>query len=105
MRIILERHTCAPELNKAYIGPGLACFPVPGCTSIRDVRKKLFSPLLYKGRYVQLIAQNPAGFETYNRVRSGFCNDIISLAGAIHNFKAYHNIPDCRHIVKTRLIG
>lgn len=50
MRIILERHAYAPELNKAYVGKSLVCVPAPG-------------------------------------------------------FKNYHNLPGCRHVVKTQLIG
>lgn len=105
MRIILERHAYAPELNKAYVGPSRVMMPAPGCTSIADVRRKLFAPLQYKGRHVVLRAENAPGRETYNRTRSGFCNDLHSLAGALRVFRQYHNLPGCRHIVKTQLIG
>lgn len=40
MRIILERHLFAPELNKAHING--AVLPAPGCESIQEVRKKSF---------------------------------------------------------------
>ena len=105
MQIILERHTYAPELNKAYIGKGRICIPTPGCKTISEVRKSLFAPLKFKGRYVTLSAVNTPDKISYNRQRTGFCQDMHSLSGAIRIFKDYHNLPGCKHIVKTRLIG
>lgn len=105
MKIILERHTYAPELNKAYVGPSRVMIPAPGCASIADVRKRLFAPLQYRGRHVVLHAQNEAGREAYNYTRSGFCNDMRSLKGALIIFRQQHNLPGCEHLIKTRLIG
>ena len=105
MKIILERHAYAPELNKAYIGKSGACVPAPGCRTISDVRKRLFAPLKYKGRFVILSSENTPDKASYNRKVSGFCNDLQSLQGAIQVFKNRHNLPGCKHIVKTRLIG
>lgn len=105
MKIILERHAYAPELNKAYIGPTHTMIPAPGCTSIAHVRERLFSPLKYRGRFVTLQSINTPERASYNRTRQGFCNDLQSLAGAIRVFRGYHNLPDCKHIVKTELIG
>ena len=105
MKVILERHAYAPELNKAYIGPCRVMIPAPGCKSIADVRKSLFAPLQYRGRFVILRAENAPERASYNRTRSGFCNDMRSLSGALRIFRQYHNLPGCRHIVKTQLIG
>lgn len=105
MRIILERHAYAPELNKAYVGKSLVCVPAPGCKSIAEVRKALFAPLKYKGRFVVLSAVNAPDKSGYDRKRGGFCNDLHSLSGAIRGFKNYHNLPGCEHVVKTQLIG
>ena len=105
MRIILERHAYAPELNKAYIGPTRAMIPAPGCTSIAAVRRMLFAPLKYRGRFVTLRAENAPQYASYNRTRTGFCNDMRSLAGALRIFRAYHNLPGCAHVVSSRLIG
>lgn len=105
MKIILERHAYAPELNRAYIGPNGACVPAPGCASIRQVRQKLFAPLKYRGRFVTLRAVNKPECATYDRTRAGFCNDLHSLAGALRVFRQYHNLPGCIHVVTTRLIG
>ena len=104
MKIILERHRYAPELNKAYVGPTKAKFAAPGCQSIADVRKMHFAALKYKGRYVTLKAEN-AGKSSYNRTRHGFCNDLRSLSGALKVFRAYHNLPGCVHTITTKLIG
>lgn len=105
MQIILERHAYAPELNKAYIGKSRVCVPAPGCKTIREVRKALFTPLQYKGRFVILSAVNTPDKSSYDRKRSGFCQDMRSLSGAIRVFKNYHNLTGCKHIVETQLIG
>ena len=105
MQIILERHAYAPELNKAYIGKNRVCVPAPGCKSIAEVRKALFTPLKYKGRFVILSAVNTPDKSSYDSERSGFCQDMRSLSGAIRVFKNYHNLPGCKHVVKTQLIG
>lgn len=46
MKIGLERHLYAPELNRALVmnraGDVVATLPAPGCTSIRDARRALF---------------------------------------------------------------
>lgn len=52
MKIILERHAFAPEMNKAHIlrrvrGNGwqtAGTISAPGCTSIADVRRAKFAP-------------------------------------------------------------
>lgn len=105
MRIILERHAYAPELNAAYVGPARVRIPAPGCKSIADVRRSLFAPLRYRGRYVTLRAVNAPEHASYNRTRTGFCNDMRSLAGALRVFRNYHNLPGCVHIASPRLIG
>ncbi|CAB5514245.1 hypothetical protein LMG26857_03303 [Achromobacter anxifer] len=83
MKIILERHTYAPELNCAYVGPTRTKVKAPGCTSIRQVREKLFSPLKYTGRHVVLSTHYPGDKAWLNRQHSGFCQDMRSLAGAL----------------------
>ncbi|WP_315127288.1 hypothetical protein [Comamonas antarctica] len=105
MRIILETHRFAPELNKAYIGPTRTMVPVPGCQSIKDVRKKLFAPLKHAGRFVVLQSNNLPENKNYDRTQSGFCNDMRSLAGALNAFRMRHNLPGCTTAVKTKLIG
>lgn len=105
MRIILEIHRYAPELNKAYIGPNKTMIRVPGCHTISDVRKKHFAPLKYKGRYMVATASNVAEHKCHDRVRRGFVNDMLSMAGFLRWFRDYHNLPGCKHTFKTSLIG
>lgn len=105
MKIILESHRYAPELNRAYIGPNRTMVPVPGCATVQAVRKHLFSPLKYKGRLVKLQSKNVPEFSSYDRSATGFCNDMRSLSGALRAFRNRHNIPGRNVEVSTRLIG
>ena len=105
MKIILERHAYAPELNCAYVGPTRSKLRVPGCTTIRDARRYLFAPLKYTGRLVALQSKNVPDFATYDRSASGYCNDMRSLSGALRSFRMRHNIPGCQIIVTTKLVG
>lgn len=105
MRIILENHRYAPELNRAYIGPSRTMVRVSGCSTIKAVRKALFAPLKYKGRLTTLQSKNVPEFAAYDRAASGFCNDMHSLSGALRAFRNRHNIPGCQVIVTTKLVG
>lgn len=105
MKIILESHRYAPELNRAYIGPNRTMVPVPGCTTIQAVRRAMFAPLKYTGRLTTLQSRNVPDFQSYDRSASGFCNDIRSLSGALRAFRNRHNIPGCSVIVTTKLLG
>lgn len=105
MKIILEKHAYAPELNKAYIGPARVCIPAPGCKTIGEVRNTLFAPIQYTGRHVVLRSINRPELSRYNRTNSGFCNDLRSLAGALKVFRGRYNLPGCEVEIKTRLIG
>jgi hypothetical protein len=108
MKIILEVHRYAPELNKAYLvkhGQTVATMKTPGCKSIAEVRREYFAPLKHTGRFVMLHAENVPEHASANRTRSGFCNDMHSLKGALKVFRGYHNLPGCKHVVKTKLIG
>ena len=106
MKIILERHAYAPELNKAYIGPRKSELKVPSCTSIKEVRQRYFAPLKYTGRHVTLQSVYPEDSAWLNRTRQGFCNDLVSLKGII---KAMHSKLDMRKNpdikITSKLIG
>jgi hypothetical protein len=109
MRIILEVHRYAPELNTAYVGPTRTPMRVPGCTSIRAARGLLFPILTHRGRYVVLRSDYQRPEHAYlNSTRQGFCNDLRSLGDAIRAFRARLHI-DAEHKpvlhIKTRLIG
>lgn len=105
MKILLENHAFAPELNKAYIGEAKTMFKVPGCKSITDVRKALFSPLPRKGRYAIMRAVYPERYKHHNRTVAGFYKDTADLARHIKMFKMTHNLEGCEFVIKTRLIG
>ncbi len=106
MKIILERHAYAPELNKAFIGPAHVCVPAPGCKSIKDVRQKLFSPLKYRGRHVVIQSHYPTPYEWVNQTRNGFCNDLRSLSGALRIFRQKLDMRQSPTVsVKTQLVG
>lgn len=106
MKIILEVHSYAPELNKAYIGPTGTKINVPGCTTIGQVRKTLFAPLKYTGRYVILRTEYPSDKAWLNRFTGGFCNDMQSMKGALtflRNRLDYRFNPVVK--IQTKLIG
>lgn len=105
MKIILETHLFAPELNKAYIGEALTMFKVPGCSSIADVRKALFQPIRRKGRYAVMSVVYPERYKHHNRTVAGFYKDTADLARHIKHFKAAHNLEGCEFVFKTKLIG
>lgn len=70
MKIALERHAYAPELNRALIlnrnGDCVATLPAPGCASIRDARRALFAPVEPR-RIVEATKARPAPWEGLNR--------------------------------------
>jgi hypothetical protein len=69
MRLALERHAYAPELNAAHIirkGRVVAILPVPGARSIREARKALFPPYVAR-RYIKATKARPAPWDGLNR--------------------------------------
>lgn len=70
MRIYLEKHTYAPELNRAYLrGVRISA---PGCLTIGDVRK-LFEPVR-KGIYCIVTSTYEGKYSKLNRKYSGYVN-------------------------------
>lgn len=106
MRIVLETHRYAPELNKAFVGPTATVVPVPGCTTIAQVRQKLFSPVARRGRHVVLSTHYPEDKAWLNRQHSGFCDDLRTLAIHLRDLRA-RLAPGLGACVKVRswLIG
>ena len=88
MQIILERHAFAPELNVAYIGPHHVKVKAPGCTSIREVREKLFAPVPRKGRYVRIKTKYPEPYNWLDRSMQGFCDQLTTLKAAIEKVRS-----------------
>jgi hypothetical protein len=87
MKIVLERHAYAPELNCAYLGKAGTRIPAPGCTSIKDVRTQLFRPLAARGRHVTLSTHYPATHAWLNRRHSGMCNDLALIVSSIKQLR------------------
>jgi hypothetical protein len=68
MKLALERHAYAPELNKAHLlhrGRIVASLPAPGCDSIKAARAALFAPA-HKGRKVSVSFTRPAPWQGLN---------------------------------------
>jgi hypothetical protein len=73
MKIALERHAYAPELNKAFIfhkGRRVATLPAAGLTTIRDVRKAYFAPRP-AFRHAHVFSERSAPWQGLNRDRAG----------------------------------
>lgn len=69
MKIALERHSYAPELNRAHIirrGHIAATIAAPGCQSIREARARLFAPAI-PGRIVAASYTRAAPWAGLNR--------------------------------------
>ena len=110
MKLFLATHANAPELNKAVVyNPKtklpVKTFSVPGIVTIKGARACLFAPLKRTGRFVTMKASNVPGLAVYDRTKSGFCNDVVQLAAAIHNMKQRHNLPGCKIEIRTKLVG
>ena len=105
MRIVLETHRYAPELNKAYIGPNAVMYPAPGIKTIKQVRVELFPRLKKTGRYTVIKAINPLEFSRYDRQVQGFGESVKSIQIALRAMRQRHNIEGCKFEVKTRIIG
>lgn len=110
MRVALETHRYAPELNKAFLAPkgvqptnGSPCIPCPGALTLGEVRRKLFKPVVVR-RVVRLKATHPQ-HECVTDTRQGPYTDLSMLRSAIDNFKARHNMPGTVFEFKTWLVG
>lgn len=106
MQILLERHRYAPELNKAYVGPNRVMVPAPGCTSIKEVREKIFAPLKRTGRYVRIHTRYPEPYDWLNRTRQGFCEDLDTLKRVLSQVKSGLAMQHDPYIkVKVEIVG
>ena len=69
MKLALERHAYAPELNRAHVirhGRTVAKLPAPGCATIREARAALFQPLQPR-RYVRATGERAAPWSGFDR--------------------------------------
>lgn len=106
MKIILEKHAYAPELNRAFVGPTRTEIKVPGCQTIKEVRAQFFRRLPMAGRHVVLSTNYPGDKSWLNRRQSGMCNSVHQLGNAL---KALRNTLAPGYgatvEVRSRLIG
>lgn len=116
MKIAIEKHSYAPELNKVMILRGkrvVSSFPAAGVTTIKEARQKFFAPV-QTGRTVKISTEYPAPYKSLDRVYrgrvSGF-NDVIRFrdqlrekcsGGALLNGDF---LPAAKIIIESRLIG
>ncbi|USN14356.1 hypothetical protein PAPPERLAPAPP_01200 [Brevundimonas phage vB_BpoS-Papperlapapp] len=106
MKLILERHAYAPELNTAHIlrkGRVVAELPVPGATSIKEARAKLF-PRIRPGRVAFYASHYPEPLKWLERQYGG---RIDSYQKGLDFLRAQRAklTPEGRATLKTRLIG
>lgn len=105
MKIVLERHRYAPELNAAYVGPNQVRIAAPGCTTIKEVREKLFSPVK-QGRYAKIKVTYPGTFAWLGRQNAGYIQNYLELKEALRVVKARLAVDhNPQVVVTTRLIG
>ena len=107
MKIILERHTYAPELNKAHIlrkGRVVAALPAPGVTSIKEARAKLFPRIPAPVRVASYASHYPEPLKWLERQYAG---KVASYENALTFLRAQRAklTPEGRATLTTRLIG
>jgi hypothetical protein len=105
VKIVLERHRYAPELNKAYVGPSGVCVKAPGCTSIKEVRFLLFAPIATPGLRLTMQVVYPGAHASYGRTVTGRVYDLNDAAMNIAAFRTRHNLPGGEFFFRLRLVG
>lgn len=92
MKIAIEVHHYAPELNKVFVtdnkGNHKATIPAPGVTSIRAAREKFFQPVK-PGKVARLTAtyRDPQ-YSWLDSNRAGRFNNYADLMQVLKQFKA-----------------
>lgn len=107
MKIILERHRYAPELNTAHIlrkGRVVAVLPAPGVTSIKEARAKLFPRIPEPFRAADYASHYPAPQKWLERQYRG---RVASYQNALDFLRTQRVklTPEGRATLRTRLIG
>lgn len=107
MKLILERHSYAPELNRAHIlrhGKVVAEMRAPGCTSIREARAKLFPRLAAPTRVGAYQSHYPEALKWLERQYEGRIASYENGLAFLRTQRAKLT-PEGRATFKTRLIG
>ena len=116
MKLILERHRYAPELNRCHVlnrGRVAAILPAPGCTTIAEARRTLFRPVK-PVRLVVVHSEREGEWSGFNRTRragyelsAGNMNRIAADVRKCHDVGGKlldgRTMPPSRERVETRL--
>ena len=107
MKLILERHAYAPELNTAHIlrkGRVVAEISVPGATSIKEARAKLFPRLKAPMRVAFYASHYPERLKGLERQYAG---QVASYQNALTFLRTQRArlTPEGHATLKTRLVG
>lgn len=117
MKILIESHVFAPEMNKAWLHPksGPAgstmllnpaqCVRVPGCTTTKEVREKHFAPLQRRGHFVTITATYPDKHRNLNRTYRGMVRNLAQVRTVLDERRRYHNVPGAVVTAKLELVG
>ena len=107
MKLILERHRYAPELNSAHIlrgGRVVAELPAPGCTSIREARAKLFPRIKEPFRAADYASHYPEPLKWLERQYRGRVPSYENALNFLRTQRAKLT-PEGSATLRTRLIG
>ena len=88
MKITLERHAYAPELNCAYIGKSKIKIAAAGCASIKAVRTRLFAPCL-PGLAAIITAKRMALAPGADKTLAGRVKSLADVRKGIDYLRAY----------------
>lgn len=117
MKIVIENHAYAPELNRAWLQAkgdyvkGVTLLnpaqriSVPGCTTTKEVREKHFAPLKRKGHWLVVRATYPEPHKNLNRAYCGMVHSLAQVREVLDERRRYHNVPGAVVTAKLELVG
>jgi hypothetical protein len=97
MKIVIETHKYAPELNKVIVR-GVA-IPAPGITTIREARRYLFAPAIPSKRLH--IRVRHTEHQACDRDHIGRIGHTHSAIEWLAHFRKRHNLPDAKVTVQS----
>lgn len=100
MKLYLETHKFAPELNKVILIKSGIELKAPNITTIKDARKQFFNPIK-QGKYCTIdVFVNSDFYTTYK----GYINNYNEVKDFLKLLKKNHNLPNTNFNIKTKLI-
>lgn len=103
MKLALEVHRYAPELNKAICLRTGTTFPVPGVFTIAAARRVLFPRLQRRGHFLTMKCETDP--VVYSREMKGMVRNLEAAKTLIRGFRAYHNLPGTKFEFGLKLVG